>query len=41
MEPKKSKKPKPFKRNRITLEEIRRAVNADKPAGIFRPIKRG
>ena len=27
---KKSKRVKPFKRNRITIKEIRKAVNADK-----------
>ena len=32
---------KPFKNSRITLGEIRKAVNADKAVGIYKPIKGG
>ena len=32
---------KAFKNGKLTLGEIRRAVNADKPSGIFKPVARG
>lgn len=36
----KKKRAKPFKNGRITFREIRQAVNANKKAGIFRPISK-
>ena len=32
---------KPFKNGKLTLGEIRKAVNADKTVGMFRPVTKG